>query len=256
MSTERFTIDVAGLPIGVARKPIKNLHIAVHPPDGRVRVSAPEHFDDDAVRLAVVDRLAWIRRQRALLTGQPRQAPRRFVSGETHYVWGRRYRLRVVETDGRPGVDRHTLTTLRLLVPRGAESATRQRILERWYRDQLKGALPAIVARWEAPLGISVREWRVRRMRTKWGTCNAVAGRIWLNLTLARMPPGCLEYVVVHEMVHLLEENHSERFERLLDAAMPNWRQHRDELLTFPLPHETWPASLMAAGELDRGGAR
>lgn len=241
MSTDRSTITVSDLIVHVVRKQIENLHIAVYPPDGLIRVSAPEHMDEDAVRLAVVDRLKWIRDQRDELLAQPRQSVREMVTGESHYVWGKRYRLRVV-TGGASGVEIADRGTLLLTVPTEAERDERAKMLEEWRRRELKGAVPALVTKWEERLDIAQVEWRVRRMRTKWGTCNPEAGRIWLNLQLSQKPRPCLEYVILHEMLHLLEPGHTDRFERLLTEAMPDWRRRRAELRRLPLSGENvWP---------------
>lgn len=233
---------VRDLDIQVVRKTIKNLHVAVYPPDGHVRVAAPAHMDDDAIRLAVVDRLAWIQRQRRELLAQPRQSEREMVTGETHYVWGRRHRLRLDESsEQRSGVRVAGSNTLVLTVPSTADRDQRAEILSRWYREQLKAATGPVVGRWAESLDIKGPEWRIRKMRTKWGSCNPEAHRIWLNLELAKKAPQCLDYVAVHEMVHLIEPKHSARFEQLLDTTLPTWRMHRDELYRLPLGHEDWP---------------
>lgn len=242
MSTDYSSITVSDLTVHVVRKPIKNLHLAVYPPDGLIRIAVPEHLDDDAVRLAIVDRIGWINRQREELRSQPRQSKREMVTGESHYAWGKRYRLRVVEDDKvTSGIEVESGGTLTLTVPAGADRDDREQVLTEWYRRELKEAIPTVVEHWQGELGINVEEWRVRKMRTKWGTCNAEAGRIWLNLELARMAPSCLEYVVVHEMLHLQEPGHTDRFEEMLNDAMPTWRQRRDELKRLPLSHEEWP---------------
>lgn len=235
-------LHVQGLNVEVARKPIKNLHVAVYPPDGHVRVSAPQHLDDETLRLAVIDRLAWIRRQQRTLRGQPRESKREMVTGETHYLWGRRYRMRVkVSSEDRPGVQIEGKSMLVLTVGPESDRDTRERTLTEWYRRRLKDAAGPLVDAWAAELNLDVVEWRIRKMRTKWGSCNAEAGRIWINLELAKKPPPCLDYIVVHEMLHLVEPEHNARFEQFLDDAMPNWRTHRDELYRLPLGHEDWP---------------
>ena len=244
MSTEPRSIAVAGLTVEVVRKPIKHLHLAVHPPDGRVRVSAPERLDDDAVRLAVVSRLSWVRRQREAYQAQPRQSVRRMLSGESHYVWGRRYRLNVVpRTVGPNAVEPRLSGDLDLYVRPSATAPQRAATLAAWYRDEIKARVPALVERWEPVVGVSVAEWGVKRMRTKWGTCNVGARRVWLNLELAKKPPECLEFVVVHEIVHLLERSHNARFVALMDDLLPNWRQRQRALNAAPLAAEEWPLS-------------
>lgn len=224
----------------VVRKNIKHLHLGVYPPEGRVRVAAPTYVDDDAVRLAVVARLGWIRRRQAEFRRQDRQAQRRLVSGESHYVDGRRYRLAVVEHDGPPVVRLRNRRTMELRVRPNTDRDAREAVLQRWYRRRIRERLPALLAVWEPRVGVEVAEVRIRRMKTRWGTCNAGARRIWLNLELAKKPASCLEYIVVHEMVHLIERRHNDRFRALMDGIMPRWRACRDELNQAPLAHEEW----------------
>ena len=233
-------IEVGGTPVEVVRKDIRHLHVGVYPPGGRVRVAAPLHLDDDAVRLALVSRLGWIRRRQAEFARQARQSEREFVAGESHYFEGRRYRLDLIEGGGPPGVRLVNNTRMALQVRPGADRRAREDVLHRWYRGQLRGRLARLVARWEPKVGERVAEVRIRKMKTRWGTCNAAARRIWLNLELAKKPPSCLEYVLVHEMVHLIERAHNERFRCLMDGLMPRWRTHRDELNRAPLAHEDW----------------
>ena len=224
----------------VVRKAVRNLHLGVYPPAGRVRVAAPLHLDDDAVRLAVVTRLGWIRRRQAEFRAQARQSRRDLVTGESHYVRGQRVRLRVVEHDGPPSVRLSGKTRLELRVRAGSDREKREAVLEGWYRSLVLEAARELLEAWEPKVGVQVMDLRVRRMKTRWGSCNADAGRIWLNTELAKKPPKCLEYILVHEMVHLLERRHTERFRDLMDAFMPSWRLHRDELNRAPLAHEDW----------------
>lgn len=240
MSTESHQITVNDLVIDVVRKDIKNLHLAVYPPDGRVRVAAPLLVDDEAVRLYTISKLAWIRRQRAKFEGQERQSAREYVSGESHYYRGRRYLLDVVYHDGPPQVVLHSNTRIDLLVRTDSDTARRERVLLDWYRKKLKEAIPPLIAKWEPVVGVEVADWGVKRMKTKWGTCNIEARRIWLNLELAKTSLHCLEYIIVHEMVHLQERNHTDRFVALMNQFMPQWRLYRDELNRGPLAHETW----------------
>ena len=240
MSTDRYVLHVREVDVEVVRKAIKNLHIGVYPPAGRVRVAAPIGLSDDAVRLAVVSRLAWIRKRRAGFIAQHRQSEREFVTGESHYFEGRRYRLDLLESAARPSVRLRNRTVMELCVPPGADRKRKETVMNRWYRGELNARLPALREEWEAKVGVTVREIRIRRMKTLWGSCNAEAGRIWLNLELAKKPPTCLTFVLVHEMVHLLERHHNDRFISLMDAAMPQWRTYRDELNREPLAHEDW----------------
>ena len=233
-------IDVRGTPVEVVRKNIKHLHLGVYPPEGRVRVAAPTYVDDDAVRLAVVARLGWIRRRQAEFRGQNRQSQRRLVSGESHYVDGRRYQLAVIEEDAPPTVRLRNRTTMELRIRPNTDRDAREAVLQRWYRRRIRDRVPALLATWEPRVGVHVAEVRIRRMKTRWGTCNAADRRVWLNLELAKKPAPCVEYIVVHEMVHLIERGHNDRFRELMDAVMPRWRVQRDELNRAPLAHEEW----------------
>ena len=233
-------LHVGGIDVKVVRKPIKHLHISVHPPDGRVRVSAPLRVDDDAVRMAVASRLAWIRRKQTEFQRQPRQSKREFVSGESHWFEGRRYRLDLAEANGPPRVSLRGGGWMKMRVRPGTPRDRREAILYAWYRERLRGRISGMIAQWEPKLGVEVADWRIRRMKTRWGTCNTRARRIWLNSELAKKPLPCLEYVVVHEMVHLIERNHTRRFWRILDREMPAWRTHHDALKRSPLAHEDW----------------
>lgn len=224
----------------VVRKDIKNLHVGVYPPSGRVRVAAPLRLNDEAVRLAVISRLGWIRRRQAEFEQQDRQSQRELVTGESHYFQGRRYRLDVIEHDGPAKVILASNATMILEVRPGTPRDKREAVLQRWYRQTLREQIPALLAKWGSKAPVAVREVRIKRMKTRWGSCNARARRIWLNLELAKKPPPCLEYVFVHEMVHLVERYHNEDFLRLMDALMPQWRVHRDELNRAPLAHEDW----------------
>lgn len=239
MITKR-QIEVRGISVEVVRKNIKNLHLGVYPPAGRVRVAAPLHFNDEAVRLAVISRLGWIRRQKVGFEQQDRQSKREMVTGESHYFQGRRYRLDVIEHDGSASVRISNNTTMELRVPVGASRDKREAVLHRWYRHRLREQIPVLIAKWEQAIGVPVAECRIKKMKTCWGTCNIEARRIWLNLELAKKPVSCVEYILVHEMVHLLERHHNERFAELMNKLMPLWRQHRDRLNQSPLSHEEW----------------
>lgn len=249
VSTSSLTLDPApqataivirDIPVQVVRKPIKNLHLGVYPPDGQVRVSAPQHLTDDNIRLAVISRLSWIRKQQAAFQAQPRQSEREMVSGESHYLFGQRYRLEIVERRGCHEVVVKNNSTLQLFVNPGTTTANRTRVLTEWYRQQLKARIPALLEHWEPIIGQQVTAWGVKKMKTKWGSCNIQQRRIWLNLELAKKPSECLEYVVVHELVHLLERHHNDRFKALMDEYLPPWRIRRDLLACAPLGHETW----------------
>jgi len=239
VSTASTYLTVAGIDVDVVFKDIKNLHIGVYPPMGRVRVAAPEQLNDDQVRLAVVQRLPWIRRQRGRLQAAERQSIREMVTGESHYVWGSRYRLKVI---GRPGHGHIEIEGDRVLlcISEGTSTERRRELLDRWYREQLRRAIPDVLGKWEPKVAVTVPKWSIRRMKTKWGSCNRETGHIRFNVELAKKHPECLEYVVVHEMTHLLERGHGERFSKLMDKVLPDWRARRDRLNEAPLGHEQW----------------
>ena len=239
MSTGSAYLTVRGIDVDVVYKDIKNLHIAVYPPMGRVRVAAPKRLDDDHVRLAVVQRLSWIKRQKDQLRNVQRQSEREMTTGESHYVWGARHRLKVVERPGRAHLELDGERLL-LYLPRDTAADHRRQLLDRWYRAQLRTAIPGLVATWEPAIGVSVPRWSIRRMKTKWGSCNRETGHIWFNVELAKKHPLCLEYIVVHEMTHLLERTHGQRFTKLMDKFLPEWRSRRDELNGAPLADERW----------------
>ncbi len=232
-------MEVGGIKVEVLRKDIKNLHLGVHPPNGRVRVSAPLSMDEDAVRLALVSRLSWIRKKQRLFEGKERQPEREMVSGESHYFRGKRYRMEVLECGGPARI---TLGggRLRMEVRPGTDRSGRERVLNDWYRQHVKDEMPDLVRKWESAMGVSVLGWGVRRMKTRWGSCNIQARRIWLNSELAKKPPQCLEYVLVHEMVHLLERKHNDRFRSLMQKFIPSWKSRQAELDRLPLSHENW----------------
>lgn len=238
MSTDR--LQIGGIAVEVVRKEIKHLHVGVYPPAGRVRVAVPRRLDDEAVRLAVVSRLGWIRRKQKEFARQDRQSRREIVPGESHYFLGRRYLLNVKECDGSPDVWLVGKASMELRLPSGHDIAEREAVLQRWYRRQLKALLPPLLAKWQPRIGKSVSEVRIKRMKTRWGSCNAIARRVWLNLELVKKPAACLEYVLVHELVHLHERHHNDRFLEWMDTLLPAWRVHRDELNRAPLAHEDW----------------
>lgn len=240
MTIKTGQIDVSGISVEVIRKAIKNLHIGVYPPEGRVRVAAPARMSMEAIRLAVIGKLGWIKNHQAKFAGQERQSPREYITGETHYFKGRRYRLNVMDHKGHPCIVIRNSSTLDMQVKEGTDADYRRRLLTGWYRQQLKEQIPALITKWQPLMGVSVADWGVKQMKTKWGTCNITARRIWLNLELAKKPPHSLEYIVVHEMTHLLEKGHNDRFKGLMDQFLPNWRHCREELNRAPLGHESW----------------
>jgi len=239
MNTTSAYLTVRGIDIDVIYKDIKNLHIGVYPPLGRVRVSAPTRLDDDNVRLAIVQRLPWIKKQREAMLKARRQSEREMITGESHFLWGVRYRLKVIERPGRAHVETDG-DRLRLYIPSGLDSEARRELLARWHREQLRERVPELISKWEPRVERTVPRWSIRRMKTKWGSCNRETGHIWFNLELATKHPDCLEYIVVHEMAHLIERSHGERFTKLMDQLLPDWRARRDLLNEAPLAHEEW----------------
>ena len=240
MSISAASMIVDGIEVDVVRKDIKNLHLGVYPPNGRVRVAAPLAVNDEAVRIAIVTRLSWIKRRRLRFAEQERQSQREFVSGESHYYLGRRYLLDVTE-HGRTGqVQVRNGKHIDLTVPAGTDRKKRERIFQDWYRKELRALTQPIVEEYSERLSLSLPQWNIRRMKTRWGASNAQARRIWINLELIKKPIPCLEYIIAHELVHFYERHHNERFVNLMDRTMPLWRNNRDVLNSAPLAHEDW----------------
>lgn len=232
-------INLGDIAIDVIKKDIKNIHLSVYPPAGRVRISAPLRMDIGKIRVFAISKLGWVRQQQKKLREQMRETPREYLDRESHYVWGRRYLLKVIKKAAQPKVELKHSKMLLQIRP-GTSDERKQAILEEWYRGRLKEAIPDLIAKWEPLMGVSVARFFVQQMKTKWGSCNAEAGSIRLNTELAKKPRECLEYIVVHEMVHLLESTHNRRFVALMDQFMPKWQFYRDELNRLPVRHETW----------------
>jgi predicted metal-dependent hydrolase len=230
---------VGDITVNVTLKDIKNIHLRVRPPTGEVRLSAPRRVNAEALWAFAVSRAGWIKRQQRKLRAQTRETARHYVSRESHYVWGQRCLLSVVERNLTPTVEQQH-TRLRMRVRPGTDTSRRKTVLESWYRTQLKQAVPPLLKKWQATMGVEVTQWYVRRMKTKWGSCNYRARTIRLNTELAKKPRECLEYVVVHELVHLLEPSHNDRFRGLMDRYLPKWQLYRDTLNEQPLPHDQW----------------
>jgi hypothetical protein len=233
-------ITVSGLPVEIVRKNIKNLHLGVYPPTGRVRVAAPLRVNNEAVRLAVIGKLGWIKRQQARFERQPRQSEREMVSGESHYFAGQRYRLRVHPANGPAKVVIRNNAIIELHVRPDASVESRRKVMMNCYRQHLKNAIPPLLKKWQKRLGVEVSAFGIKRMKTKWGTCTVDARRIWINLELAKKSTDSLEYVVMHELVHLLAKHHDDRFVAIMDKHLPRWRSLREELNGSPLAHEIW----------------
>jgi len=233
------TIELGEIVVEVSRKDIKHAHLSVHPPAGRVTLTVPKATRTEVARAYAIAKLGWIRHQQAKFAGQARETARRFIERETHYVWGRRYLLSVVEKDAKPSVHL-THRTITLMVRPGSSAAKRGELMHEWHKSLLHKAVPPLIKKWEAKLGVQVSSYFLQRMKTKWGGCNRRAGHIRINTQLVKKPKDLLEYIVVHEMVHLLEPTHSERFIAILDAKYPPWREARAELNELPLSAEKW----------------
>lgn len=233
-------ITISGITVDVVRKDIKNMHLAVYPPTGRVRLAVPLLMNAEAVRLFAVEKLGWIRRHQRNFADQERLGPREYRERESHYVQGRRYLLRLRETDGAGFVDLKGKTYLDLYVKRDAELAYRRTVVNEWYRRRLKKNIAELAEHWTEKMGVQVSFWGVKQMKTKWGSCNIEEKRIWLNLELAKKPLQCLEYVLVHELVHLLERHHNDRFHALMNLYLPQWKHLRAELNKLPVSHADW----------------
>jgi len=215
-------------------KTVKNVHLTVHPPKGKVTLVAPTGTRPEVARAYAISKLSWIRQQQRALKEQARETPRRFIERESHHVWGRRYLLRVVEQDNRARVDLGN-KTLTLFVRPGAIQAKRAKVMNEWHKSLLHSELPTLIATWERRLGVKVKAYHLQRMKTKWGSCNPSAGNIRLNTELVKKPKDLLEYVLVHEMAHLLERNHSDAFVKILNLHLPGWREARLVLNELPL---------------------
>jgi predicted metal-dependent hydrolase len=233
-------IQLGDIKVDVIRKRIKNIHLSVYPPTGAVRISAPERLSLDTVRVFALSKLGWIKKNQRKLQGQERESQREFIERESHLVWGRRYLLHVIEREEPPSV-RLEHSQMVLTIRPGADRSRREEVVEHWYRQIVRDALPPLIAKWEPIMGVRVRHCTVRKMKTRWGSCSTRTGRIRVNTDLAKKPPECLEYILVHEMAHLLEPTHNERFVALMDQFLPKWRSCRDALNRLPVRHEDWP---------------
>lgn len=232
-------IELGDITISMAFKAIKNVHLTVLPPEGKVTLVAPLGTRPEVARAYAITKLQWIRQQQAKLNAQAREAPRQFIERETHQLWGRRYLMTVVEADVKPHV-KLDHKRIALTVRPGHHAAKRLEVMHEWHKSLLHALVPKLIAKWEPKLGVKVSGYFLQRMKTQWGSCNHHAGNIRLNTELVKKPKDLVEYVVVHEMAHLLEPTHSEAFVALLDQHWPHWRECRAELNALPLGHEGW----------------
>lgn len=240
MSTSIEKISIGNIDIDVVRKDIKNMHLAVYPPKGRVRLAAPINTNNEVARLFAISKLGWIKKNVKNFNDQPRESIREYTSGESHYFNGKRYLLKVIENSTVNKIDITGFKHITMWVKPNSTVEDKANLLKEWYRKQLKDHIPELLEKWESTIGVKTNHWGVRNMRTKWGSCNTDAKRIWVNLELAKKPTECLEYIIVHELVHLLERNHNTRFVKYLDEFMPKWRLFRDELNNTPFRHLEW----------------
>ena len=232
-------LQLGQLKVEVELKDIKNIHLSVYPPKGRVHISAPSRMNMDTIRIYAISKLSWIKKQQEKIQSQEREAPREYITKESHYFFGKRYLLKVIELDTVPIVNvKHT--TLELYVRPGSSIEKRKQILESWYREQLRIESMKLIIEWEQKMNLKVDQLGIKKMKTKWGTCNEKAKRIWLNFELVKKPLECIEYIIVHEMVHLLERNHNDKFISYMNHYLPTWRQLKKDLNKLPVSHVDW----------------
>jgi predicted metal-dependent hydrolase len=232
-------IQLGDIIVEVTQKDIKNVHLSVYPPLGQVKIAAPSRMDLDTIRIYAITKLSWIRKQQTKIKAQKREAPREYLTKESHYYLGKRYLLKVIENKSTQNVKlKHN--TIELHIRPETDTAKRKEIMDEWYRAQLKEMVPMLIAKWEKVMAVEVKDFGVKKMKTKWGTCNIEAQRIWVNLELAKKPSNCLEYIIVHEMTHLLERNHNTRFVALMNQFIPNWKEVKEELNRLPVSHTEW----------------
>ena len=239
MSTNSY-LQLGSVEALVVRKPVKNLHLSVLPPNGRVRITAPENMKDDAIRTLISLRIPWIKKQQSKFTGQERQTKRGYVSGESHYLFGKRYRLEVVFKDVAPTVFLKGKNKIVLQVRPKTSVTKKNEVMMGWYRDQLRVLVEEMMPVWQKKIGVKVSHWGIKQMKTRWGTCNHKRARILINLELAKKPKHCVEYVVVHELVHLIERNHNEKFIQKMKENLPKWKSAKGDLNRLILSYEEW----------------
>lgn len=233
-------IIINDIKIDVIRKNIKNIHLGVYPPNGRVRLAVPTQISEDTIRLFLISKLHWIKKHQKNFQAQERVPPREYKQRESHYFLGNRYLLNIIDDAQRPKVVLNGKKFIDLHIPPNTPTQKRDKILKEWYRSELKKLIPPLIQKWEEKIGVQVNDWQIKQMKTRWGTCNINKKRIWLNLELAKKPLHCIEYIIVHEMVHLLERNHNKKFIGYMDTFLPNWRRLKEELKQHPLSHFDW----------------
>jgi len=232
-------LELGNISIEIVQKNVKNIHLSVYPPDGKVRITAPSQMEIDTIRVFAISKLQWIKDQKETLINQKRECKREFVNRESHYFFGKRFLLKLHEINAAPRVEidhKH----IHLHVRPNTNLEKKRKIIDEWYRTELKKITPGLITKWEKKIGVKSNEFGIKKMRTKWGTCNTKAKRIWLNLELAKKPKECIEYVIAHELVHLLERSHNQRYVKFMNQFMPKWRFYRDELNSLPYSHVNW----------------
>ena len=240
MNTKDSKKRICNLEIHTVKKDIKNIHLGVYPPNGRVRVAAPTKTTDETIKVLVVSKMPWIKKQQSKFNKQERQTKREYVSGESHFFMGNRYLLNVVNTSSSPKVEIKRKTHIDMYVKPESSPRKREELMDSFYRSELKKQIPTLIEKWEKITGITVKEFRIKKMKTKWGACSPKYQRVWLNLELAKKPLRCLEYVLVHEMTHLIEKNHTEEFKTLMNSFMKQWNQYKEELNDSTLGYSKW----------------
>jgi predicted metal-dependent hydrolase len=237
MSIKEEQIQVLDLTIDVVKKDIKNMHLAVYPPTGRIRIASPIDVNDEAIRLFAISKIRWIKKHQKNFYEQLREAPREYITGESHYFDGKRYLLSVIERYGKHELKIKNKSYIELYVSPIATIEAKEKVFNGWYRDHLKEIVPDIIKNWEEKTSLNCEYWDIKKMRTRWGSCNIEKSKIILNLELAKKPRHCLEYVIVHELMHFFERNHNDHFKGLLDKYMPNWKTYKRELDNLPVAY-------------------
>ncbi|MHA1278612.1 MAG: M48 family metallopeptidase [Candidatus Helarchaeota archaeon] len=232
-------IDIGDISVEVEFKDIKNIHLSVYPPSGRVRIAAPERMDLDTIRLYAISKIDWIKKQQKLFQNQQRETPREYLDLESHYVWGQRYMLNIIEENRAPSVELSHKQMVLTIRP-GSDQEKREVVVSAWYRDELREKASPLFNKWENILKVKPNKIIVRWMKTKWGSCNPQSGNILLNTELAKKPIICLEYIIIHELLHLIEPRHNANFLMLMDKYLPHWEHIKDELNRAPLGHVDW----------------
>jgi predicted metal-dependent hydrolase len=243
MNTKGSRMKVLNLEIHTVKKDIKNMHLGVYPPYGRVRVAAPIKTTDETIKLLVISKMAWIKKQQAKFDRQERQTKREYVSGESHFFMGNRHLLNVVHANSAPKIEIKRKARIDMYINPQATLKKREELMDSFYRSELKKQIPILIRKWEKKTGVHVKEFKIRKMKTKWGTCNPKCRRVWFNLELAKKPLRCIEFVLVHEMAHLIEKNHTEEFKFLMKSFMKQWDQYKEELNNSPLGYSKWEYS-------------